>query len=147
VVKPEKKVNAQEKCEQINDGALGEPSYARGKRFSEHERVARGRAYEQLLNDSEVAFPNDADSIEDRDEEHTLRQDSRRHEGEIVKPAGGNSPETGKYLPKDQEPQCRLYGTRNEFGRIAAQLAQFDIGQGERVGEKIEERKGVSEAV
>ena len=121
-------LDSQQKRQHIDDDRLRQGADARRERFAQHQRGARRRADEELLNDPEVALPDDRDAVEDRDEEHALRQDARRHEVEVAQVAGRDRPDAGEDLPEHQQPQGRLHGARDQLGRVVAQLAHFQFG-------------------
>ena len=82
------------------------------------------RADQQLVDDAEVAFPDHRDAVEDRGKEHALRQNSRRHEGQIADIAGGNAAHAAEDLPENHQPQNRLNRAREQFGGIAKQFSR-----------------------
>ena len=93
-------LDAHHESEQINDGGLHRAAKSRGGGLAVDQRGALRRADQKLVHDAQIAFPDDGDAVEDGDEENALRQDARRHEGEIADVAGGNAAHAAEHLPK-----------------------------------------------
>ena len=50
--------------------------------------------------------------------------------------AGGDGADAREDLTKDQQPQRRLHGARDDVGGVVAQLAHLQLGDGQRLAEK-----------
>ena len=129
-------LNARDERHQIDDGRLRYGAHSRRDRFAEDERAARGGAGEQLLQNAEVFFPDDVDAVEDRDEEHALREDAWREEAEVVEVAGGDGAHPPEHLAEDQQPERGLDRAAQDFRRVAAQLGQLGGDDGRRVAQE-----------
>jgi ABC-type branched-subunit amino acid transport system ATPase component len=67
------------------------------------------------------------DAIEDRAEQNALGEDARSDEGQIAGRSAVDAAHPRHHLAEHGQPQDRLDRTRQQLGRIADQLAQFDI--------------------
>jgi hypothetical protein len=63
----------------------------------------RGRD-QHLLEDAEVALPDDRDAVEDRRKEHALREDARRHEVQVSELSRGDGTRADEDLAEHQQP-------------------------------------------
>ena len=140
-------INAQQKGDEINDGGLHGAAESCGYGFADDERGAVGRADEKLVDDSEVALPDDGDAIEDGGEEDALREDAGRHEGEVGDISRGDAANAAEDLPENHEPKHRLDGAAEKFGGVAEKFPQFDLSDGAGFAEEIrDEREGLAKA-
>lgn len=73
------------------------------------------------------------DAGKDGDKQHTLGQDAWGHKIQVGHAPGGNGPDTRKHFPEDEQPQGRLHGTGQQFGRVMTQLAHLHVGDGKRL--------------
>ena len=133
-------VNAQQPGEQIDQHRLHQRAQAGGECLAQHQCHARRRADEQLVHHAEIAFPDDADAVENGEEQNALRENSRRHEIEIAQIAGRHGAQLGKDVAENQQPQRWLHCARQKIGRIAAQFEKFNFHQREALRGQAEQR-------
>lgn len=126
-------MNPQEQGQQVDDERLRQAAHARRERLPQDERRARGRGDQQLVDDAQVALPDNADAIEDRDEEDALGENARGHEVQVGQAAGRNRPNLAEHLAEDDEPERRLHRARQQLGGVVAKLARLHVGDGERL--------------
>lgn len=130
-------MDAEQQRQNINNDSLSQSAYSRRKRFAKNKSGTRRRTDQQFLQNAQVSFPDHADAIENRDEQHALRENAGNHEGEVIERTGWHGADAAEDLAEDQEPQGGLNRTRQQLCRIALQLSQFDIGKRQRVANEI----------
>ncbi len=83
------------------------------------------------MHDAQIALPDNGDAVKDGDEQDALGKDAGRHVIDVGNVAGGNGADLGEYLAEHQQPKRRLDRAGDEFRRIVAQLANFQLGDDE----------------
>ena len=105
--------------DEVNDDGLHRSADTGRDRLAVDERGAMRGADQHLVNDAEVALPDDGDAVENGGEEHALRENARRHERQIADVAGGDAAHAAEDLAEDHQPQHGLHGARQHLGGIA----------------------------
>jgi hypothetical protein len=62
----------------------GDSAHAPGQGLAHHQCGSRRRANEVALKNAEIPFPDGGDAVEDRNEQHALREDVGRQEIELA---------------------------------------------------------------
>lgn len=70
--------------DKVNDRGLQDAAESCGYRFAKNQGAAPCRTYQQFMHHAEVAFPDHCNAIEDRAEQHALREDAGRDEREVA---------------------------------------------------------------
>ena len=133
--------HAEEKREKVDDDRLREAAQAGGNRLAQHERCARGGADEELVEDPQVPLPDHRDSVEDRDEQHALGKDPRRHEIDVAHVPRRDGADAREHLAEDQEPQRGLNRARQQLGGIVEKLARLHARDRERLRDVAKEKE------
>jgi len=120
-----------------HDDGLRDRADARCECLAGHERRPRGGRDEQLGEDAGVAFPDDLDAVEDRDEQGRLRDDARCQEVQVRDRTCRYGADLAERLAEYDEPEDWLDGAGEQFTTVVPQPLQFD--QAERADARDEQ--------
>jgi hypothetical protein len=76
-------IHAHQGGTEVDDDRLGEAADAGGECLANDKGASRRRTHHVAMQDAEIPFPNRGNSIEDRDEQHALREDAGSQEIKI----------------------------------------------------------------
>ena len=129
-------LHAQHQRQQVYDDCLRQRAHPRRQRLAEHKGGSWRRTRQELVNNSQVALPDNGDTRKDGDKEDALGQDAGCHKIQVGPPSGGNGPHMTQDFAKNQQPQGRLDGSSEHIGRIVPQFTCLQPYNGERFHNK-----------